>query len=186
MPARAAAHFASGCGKRGFRLQCFGQFALYEGVRHIPIRCKKARELLSLLVWEDGGPVSKRYAASMLWPESNLERARDCLYKTLSWLRSRPELCRTFGLSAIRESISISLENLSVDLMEFDRCYAGRGDIRCCRRAMELYSAPPFWRDCYDWSTEKQSLYELRYAEILHALSEYHRQQGGGLPQRNA
>ena len=129
-----------------------------------------------MLVWEAGGPISKRYAASMLWPESNIEHARDCLYKTLAWLRARVELCQSFGLTVVRESISIRLENLSIDMVEFDRCYAGRSDIRCCQRAVELYNGPPFWRDCYDWTIEKQSLYELRYDELLRALSEYHRQ----------
>lgn len=129
-----------------------------------------------MLAWEAGGPISKRYAASMLWPESNIEHARDCLYKTLAWLRARVELCQSFGLTVVRESISIRLENLSIDMVEFDRCYAGRSDIRCCQRAVELYSGPPFWRDCYDWTIEKQSLYELRYDELLRALSEYHRQ----------
>jgi len=137
-------------------------------------------------VLESGGPISKRYAAGVLWPESNAARARDCLYKTLSWFRTKPELCRLFGLSTVRESISIRAEAVSIDLAEFDRCYAGRGDVRCCERAVELYSGPLLWNDCYDWTDEKQSRYEILYSEILSALAAHRRgapAQGGGRPE---
>ncbi len=120
---------------------------------------------------ESGGPLSKRYIASVLWPEADLERARDCLYKTLSWLRAEPELYGLFGLDAGRESVSLHVEALSIDLVEFDRCYAGREDVRCCRRAAELYSGPLLWQECYDWTDEKQSWYEMRYAEVLDLLA---------------
>ncbi len=155
-----------------FRLQCFGQFALYKGSEYIPIQPKKARELLALLVVEAAGkPVSKRYIASVLWPESNMTHARDCLYKTLSWFRTRPELCELFGLKIYRESISFCTDALSVDLTEFDRCYARRDDIDCCERALELYNGPLFWQNCYDWTSERQSWYEIRYDELLNALA---------------
>lgn len=120
---------------------------------------------------ESGGPVSKRYIASVLWPEADLERGRDCLYKTLSWLRTEPELCGLLGLDAGRESVSLHAEALSIDLEEFDRCYAARADIRCCERAAELYSGPLLWQECYDWTDEKQSWYEIRYAEVLQILA---------------
>ncbi len=120
---------------------------------------------------ESGGPLSKRYIASVLWPEADLERARDCLYKTLSWLRAEPELYGLFGLDAARESVSLHVEALSIDLVEFDRCYAGRSDVRCCERAAELYSGPLLWQECYDWTDEKQSWYEIRYAEVLNILA---------------
>ncbi len=126
---------------------------------------------------EAGGPLSKRYIASVLWPEVDLERARDCLYKTLAWLRAEPELGGLLGLDAARESVSLRGEALSTDLEEFDRCYAGREDIRCCRRAAELYSGPLLWQECYDWTDEKQSWYEIRYAEVLSILAA-HRESG--------
>lgn len=121
----------------------------------------------------DGGTVSKRYAASVLWPESNMQRARDCLYKTIAWLRRRPELLRLFGLEVVREDIAIRPGGLPTDLEEFDRCYARRGDPDCCLRAAELYSGPLFWQDCYDWGMEAQSRYEVRYTELLSTLVDH-------------
>ncbi len=161
-----------------FRLQCFGQFALYKGSEYIPIRSKKARELLALLVLEAAGkPVSKRYIASMLWPESSMTHARDCLYKTLSWFRTRPELCELFGLKIYRESISVRTDALSIDLTEFEHCYARRDDIDCCERALELYNGPLLWQNCYDWTSERQSWYEIRYDELLNALAVCHQRE---------
>lgn len=161
--------------KDGLQLHCFGQFALYRGLERIPIGSKKARELLALLVLEGGGPISKRWIASVLWPESTLSHARDCLYKVLAWLNAKPELCQGVGLTCVRESISIRMDTLWVDTVEFDRCYAKRSDPSYCQRAAALYTGPLLWRDCYDWTDEAQSRYESRYSEILEALALHHR-----------
>lgn len=53
----------------GFTMQCFGRFRLYYEGSPVPLS-RKAGEFLALLACERGGPLPKRTAASLLWPDS--------------------------------------------------------------------------------------------------------------------
>lgn len=133
---------------------------------------------MCLLILEHKRPLSKRHAASLLWPDANAECARDCLYKTLSWLRTHPKVSSPFGLQILRNCLSVCMDQIQSDLAEFDQCYSHRSDIHCCERAVELYQGPLFWKDYFNWIDVWQSEYEIRYSVFLQNLAAYHCQQG--------
>lgn len=148
-------------------VHCFRRFALFNNGIHVPISCKKAKELLALMILESKGPISKRHLAATLWPQADTEHARDNLYKTLHWLRARPALYDPFGLHIERENIRMDTSQLRIDLEEFDQCYALRNQPFYRQRALELYQGPLLEEEYYDWSMDYQSQYEIRYAELI-------------------
>lgn len=119
------------------------------------------------MILENRVPISKRHLAATLWPQADAEHARDSLYKTLHWLRSRPALCHVFGLDVERETVRIDTSQLKIDLEEFDECYALRQQPLYRQRALELYQGPLLEEEYYDWSMDYQSQYEIRYAELI-------------------
>ena len=150
-----------------FTVQCFRRFALYDQGVNLPIGCKKAKELLALMVLENRIPISKRHLAVTLWPQADLDHARDSLYKTLRWLRAQPVLWDVFGLVVERESVHMDTSRLWIDVEEFNHCYALRCQPSFRQRALELYQGSLLEEEYYDWSVELQSVYEVRYEELI-------------------
>lgn len=148
-------------------MQCFRRFELYERGINIPITCKKAKELLALLVLETRASISKRHLAMMLWPEADERHARDCLYKTLQWLQKKPTICRAFSLKITRELVYVDTSDIRRDIDEFNHCYILRENPKFRQRALELYQGKLLEQEYYDWSIDYQTFYEIRFENLL-------------------
>ena len=150
-----------------FSVECFRRFVLYEKGIHVPITCKKAKELLALLVLENKAYISKKHLAVMLWPDADEQHARDCLYKTLCWIKKRPTICKAFSLKIARELIYIDTSGIKREIDEFDNCYNMRDNPIFRQRALQLYKGKLLEQEYYDWSIDYQIFYEIRYEDLL-------------------
>lgn len=138
----------------------------------------KAKELLALLACENGRPVSKRRAASLLWGESGEEQALDSLSKVCKNLRrfSREHgdflpLISTYG------ELQLDMDRLWCDLTEFSRL-AARGDTESLRQAAVLHTGDLLESEAYEWTGEYAGWLEIRFLELCDSLALRYRERG--------
>ncbi len=159
-------------------LICFGSFRLRLGGKLLPLKSGKAKELLALLACEDGGPVSKRWAASLLWEEAGEEQAMDSLSKVCRTLRAFSKqhgdclpLLFTYG------ELGLDMSRLRCDLSEFSRLAASDGT-ESLRRAAALHAGELLAAEAYEWAGEYGGRLEIRFLELCEALADRYREQG--------
>ena len=132
---------------------------------------RKAEELIALLACE--AVVSKREAATLLWPEAGPEQAMDSLYKLCARMRVLEQKGLTPPLETEDGRLSLRWEGAYCDLRAFDALYARRGDPSACAEAISLYR-PLLCEEGYDWAVEREGVYDIRYLSLLEqAVSHY-------------
>lgn len=161
-----------------FTINCFGKFQLLFHGTPVPIRNKKAKELLSLLVCEQGHFLSKKKAAATLWPASNPVQAMNSLYKLCQYFKNAAAPLSLLPLTIENQSLSLDLERIDSDLSAFMQLSSPKScDFLSCYTAAEaLYTAPLLFDECYDWIAPYEAYYEIRYQDILQHLITYYRQ----------
>lgn len=176
----------------GTTICCLGAFKVFTGSSAVPLAAwgsRKPRELLMLLICEQGRPVSREALVEALWPG---DPPRDCLPRlsvALSNLRrilaapGRPE-----AVVASRDTVYLDLDAIVVDAVEF-RELADRG-VRALARDPEagidalaaaeaLFRGEFFAEEPYDERVEplRNDLREV-YRSVLRRLAAHAEETG--------
>ena len=117
------------------RLRVFGRFeAEWSNGEAIAFTARKARSLLTFLAVEHPRPQTREYLATLLWGDSNDERARHNLRQVLSKVRGiSDQLILSEG-----DCISINTEVCNCDAVEFARLTKSEDPVDM-RRCLDLY-----------------------------------------------
>ncbi len=161
----------------GLEIFCFGAFRLRFAGNPLELPGRKARELVALLACEQGKPVSKRRAASLLW-DVGPEQARDSLSKVCRAIRSFSKGhgdCIPLGSSY--GELWLDLSHVRCDLTEFQELSRQEGE-ESWRQAAALYGGELLLADCFEWSEYYAGKYEMAYLELCRRLAGYYREQG--------
>ena len=148
------------------RVECFGRFNVTNGGSRVCFRSAKARELLALLVAERGRPISKRRAASALWPGSGERQAKESLYKAIRALKRMEGVSVPLPVLDERGSLALDMTGISADTEDFLHLHAEDSE-RSRRLACELYRSGLFADEDFDWVLEYDGTYEMRFQEML-------------------
>ncbi|MDR3090605.1 MAG: hypothetical protein LBU36_00185 [Clostridiales bacterium] len=153
-------------------MRCFSNFSVETGGETTDTHSAKANELIAFLACERGS-VSKRRAAETLWADSPPEKAIKSLYQTLRHLRTLdfpapPIVSETRG--ALRLAAA-------TDTADFLRLYES-GAPEDWERAVVLYRGILLVDNCYDWASEYEGYYDVRYYELLSRLAAHYASAG--------
>jgi DNA-binding SARP family transcriptional activator len=123
------------------------------------LRFRKSQWLLALLVLRHGSEVEREWASGLLWPEGV---DRQALRNSLANLRQAlgPETARL--LTPSRQTLSLDLSGVEVDLLAFDAAIA-RGDEGSLQRAVGLYRGPLLEGCAEDWVFQERLGREQAY-----------------------
>lgn len=125
---------------------------------------------------ERGRPLGKQRIAEMLWADSESPRALDCFYKAV---RGIAEAAEFYGVPLPIRSNSgavwLDMRRVDSDVISFDE-FCKKGDIASYREAASLYTAPFLSKELYDWTSEWQAYYDVRYLSIIQRLIEYYQE----------
>lgn len=157
-------------------MECFGKFSVYREGKYLPIRNRKAEELLAYLCCCDGRAVKKRMLEELLWADSERGKARESLYKVCGFLHRWQETeGMSLPLEIYREEIYLDTESIALDLREF-RTLCGGGSVEEWERAEKLYTAPLLFENSYEWVEEYEAVYDMAYYELLEKLHQYYQE----------
>jgi two-component SAPR family response regulator len=155
-------------------LRCFGRLTLQYRGRYVRIDSERARELLALLVVEDGRPMRKERLSGILWPDSTGELALDCLYKAIRSLRRLEEQGVSIPIVCNRNEVFLETGDIEIDTVMFEALY-GDGTKESFERAVPLYVAPFLADEYYEWTSSHQAFYEVMFHEIIERLTQHYR-----------
>jgi TolB-like protein len=133
------------------RLNVLGPFqAQWSDGTPLEVTGKKIQGLLGYLAVESARPHTREQLAALLWSETGDERARHNLRQALSKIR------RSYGplISSTGETLTLDLEQCSVDAREFDQL-ARSEDVVGLERCIELYRD-----DLLDGLVLREALYD--------------------------
>ena len=86
--------------------------------RRVRTNSRKADALLAFLCASENGEVSRQFAAGLLWSTSSEERARTSLRQAVRSIRHALEMVGFDGFHAYKETLSVDLSHIRVDLKE--------------------------------------------------------------------
>lgn len=164
-------------------IKCFGDFTVSINGKMIDDnwRTKKTEELLAYLLCMNGKSVSRERIISDLWPDLVLDKGYANLYTTQYNLKKR---FATFGIEKVLKSrlgsISLNLDNMKVDLLQFDslsKSYSeDKSEMEILEQMVDLYSGLLFENKPYSWTLNIQQPYEVMFDNALNTLIQYYRE----------
>ncbi|WP_145408701.1 response regulator [Paenibacillus xylanexedens] len=166
-------------------VKCFGDFAVTIDGKLIDDhwRTKKTEELFAYLLCMNGKSVSRERIINDLWPELVMEKGYANLYTTQYYLKKRLD---TFGIQHMLKSrlgnISLSLEDMKLDLLEFDhfseRYNEDKSNMEILEQMVELYTGMLLENKPYSWTLSIQQPYEVRFDNALNVLIQFYSERG--------
>lgn len=160
-------------------VRLFGQLQICVRGQPCYIENKKARELLALLL-AYRCPVKKAQAAELLWSGAGQQQAMDRLYQVLQAWRRDQVLQTYFPMEPRRNELELTDPACFCDLWEFEEAAAG-GDLQRMAKAVELYTGPLLFQECYEWTAEREAFYDLRQMKMLDVLVSHFTNTGDGV-----
>lgn len=103
------------------RIELLGGFRLSISRRPIELKSAKARALLTVLVFAEGGEITRERASSLLWSGSDPERARTSLRQCIRALRVGFEGTGFDGFYADKSLIRLTHDRCDCDIHELER-----------------------------------------------------------------
>ncbi|MCM3175947.1 response regulator [Paenibacillus sp. MER 99-2] len=166
-------------------VKCFGDFAVTIDGKLIDDhwRTKKTEELFAYLLCMNGKSVSRERIINDLWPELVMEKGYANLYTTQYYLKKRLD---TFGIQHMLKSrlgnISLSLEDMKLDLLEFDhfseRYNEDKSNMEMLEQMVELYTGMLLENKPYSWTLSIQQPYEVKFDNALNVLIQFYSERG--------
>jgi predicted ATPase/DNA-binding SARP family transcriptional activator/DNA-binding CsgD family transcriptional regulator len=151
-------------------------------------RLRKAKALLAALALEPGHRLPVEQAAELLWPESDGDRARMSLNRTLGWLRRLLDrkdhrgaewryLRLRQGTLRLGDASSVTVDVEAFEAAAADALHTRAPD--ACSRALELYTGDPLV-DTPDepWVVRRREELMTRYATLLLSAAEVYAERG--------
>ncbi|MBO5623765.1 MAG: hypothetical protein J5959_19290 [Butyrivibrio sp.] len=153
-------------------INCFGKLQLMYNNKPFPIKNKKAKELIGLLMCEQGKLVSKKKAAEMLWPDSTPSQAMNNLYKVCHYLKTSESPISLIPIFIDNQYLSLNVHLINSDLTQFMKLISQKDDDfpLFYANAEALYSGPVLYDECYDWILPYEAFYDIHYNNILEIL----------------
>lgn len=103
-------------------INCFGKFKVYaQNQEPIKWRTEKSKELVALLIYNNGREVTRDEIIELLWPETDVDRAIRYLHNSIYYIRKSME-SYSIDRSSIKISGSYSMiiaDNVSYDFRTF-------------------------------------------------------------------
>lgn len=166
-------------------VKCFGDFVVAIDGKRIDDnwRTKKTEELFAYLLCMNGKSVSRERIINDLWPELSMEKGYANLYTTQYYLKKRLD---TFGIQHVLKSrlgnISLSLEDMKLDLLEFDdfseRYNEDKSQMEILEQMVELYTGILLENKPYSWTLSIQQPYEVKFDNALNILIQFYSERG--------
>lgn len=165
-----------------YRLQLLGGFSLGSQEDSVSLSSKKAKALLAFLALHSNQSFSRDQLASLLWEDSDATQARQSLRQSLAVIRKALGGAKE-GLVAEGDTISLSSEAVSVDVVEFEKL--GKENIpESLECAMNLFKGDllegfnPRAAQFDDWLMLEQSRVRELALQIMQRLIEHYQTRG--------
>lgn len=134
--------------------------------------------MIAYLLCQKGKPVAKAVVACTLWPEVSATCARDSLYKICRYIKKLSLSGIPIPIISSHGYLRLDHNNIDCDIHRFEQLYEQRHDIKSCREAVDIYAGPLLFDEYYEWTTEYDAFYEIRYFELLDILIRYGKESG--------
>jgi len=158
--------------QQGLVLRLFGPAeVLVDGLPLPPLRSRKALWLLALLTLRVNRSVQREWLASMLWPDTDHEKALANLRTVLSELRKALGVEGRRLQPIDRHTISFDIEGANVDLVEFDQAIAS-GTHECLQLATSLYQGALLEGCGEEWVLQERIARERECLQALQKLGD--------------
>ena len=149
---------------------CFGGFSVYYHGVTMGIASKKAKELLALLLLQNGRPLSKKVIAELLWPDKIPQKSMACFYKTNQYLKNVPEFKEIFPLINSGGALSLDMSQVYSDINEFSQLLRQAPTIENRRRMLLLYQGSLFQNETFEWLSSQEAYFDMEYLEAAEWL----------------
>jgi len=151
----------------GLQVRLFGPLDIrVQGVPLAPLRSRKGRWLLALLILRPNREVAREWLAGTLWPDSDDAVALATLRRTLTDLRQALGAQAAALQSPTPQTLLLDMAGVQADLTDFDTLLA-KGDDDALTRAIALYRGPLLEGCSEEWIVPDR---EARTQAYLHAL----------------
>ncbi|WP_434749535.1 response regulator [Paenibacillus amylolyticus] len=169
--------------KHKVEIKCFGDFTIWIDGKVIDDnwRTKKTEELLAYLLCMNGKSVSRERIINDIWPDLVLDKGYANLYTTQYNLKKR---FHNLGIEKMLKSrlgnISLNLENMRVDLWDFDHFSKSyqedKNKVEILEQMVEMYRGLLFENKPYSWTLNIQQPYEVMFDNALNTLILFYRE----------
>jgi predicted ATPase/DNA-binding SARP family transcriptional activator len=152
-------------------IRLFGAFDVRRGGQPLPpLKLRKSRSLLALLVLRRGDEVERDWLAGLLWPEEAQSPALHNLRNCLTDLRHvlGPQAGRLRSPTA--RTLALDLTGATVDVLAFDAALS-RGDPDSLAAAAALYRGPLLEGCAEEWAFQERQSREQAYLAALEQLA---------------
>lgn len=149
---------------------CFGGFSVYCHGATVGIASKKARELLALLLLQNGNPLSKKVIAELLWPDKIPQKSMACFYKANQYLRSIPEFNEVFPIINRGGALALNMSQVYSDIHEFNQLLRQTPTVENRQRMLLLYQGRLFENETFDWLSSREAYFDMEYLEAAEWL----------------
>lgn len=166
----------------GLECRLFGTFDVrLKGLSLPPLRYRKEKWLLALLILRQERDVPRDWLAGTLWPDNEESLGRFYLRKALSNLRKAlgDEASRLQSPTSLM--LRLNMSGAFSDVLAFDAAVSGReaaGEEERLQEAVGLYRGP-LLQDCQEeWAFTERNAREQSYLAALERLAAIHKERG--------
>lgn len=153
-------------------IQLFGPLrVLVQGEPMPRVPTRAVEWLLALLVLRHGRTVDRAWLAGTLWPDSEESRALSNLRDMLVHLRKALGLERARVLSPTRDTLTLDLEGVEVDVVRFDRAVRNREEAEF-KHAVEVYTGTLLEGCTEEWVFSERASREQACLRALETLAD--------------
>lgn len=149
---------------------CFGGFSVYYHGVTMGVASKKAKELLALLLLQNGKPLSKKVIAELLWPNKMPQKSMACFYKANQYLKNIPGFNEVLPLINSGGALSLDMSRIYSDINEFSQLLRQAPTIENRRRMLLLYQGRLFQNETFEWLSSQEAYFDMEYLEAAEWL----------------
>lgn len=149
---------------------CFGGFSVYCHGVTMGVASKKAKELLALLLLQNGKPLSKKVIAELLWPNKMPQKSMACFYKINQYLKNIPGFNEVLPLINSGGALSLDMSRIYSDINEFSQLLRQAPTIENRRRMLLLYQGRLFQNETFEWLSSQEAYFDMEYLEAAEWL----------------
>lgn len=152
----------SDTGKRKIRVQCFGKFTIYDsGGSPLSWRTKKTEELMALFIHNRSRQMSRETIITVLWPETEVEKANTLFHTTLYNLKKAlGALDRSFELKKESGGYRLYYDSISCDVDDLEKVLLSLSQAcdenKTPDEIFSLYKGAYLEEDGYLWAENKR------------------------------
>ena len=151
-------------------IKTFGGFDVFADGKQVHFSSEKAKEMLALLLLQNGKPLSKRVIAELLWPNKMPQKSMACFYKTNQYLKNIPGFNEVSPLVNSGGALSLDMSRIYSDINEFSQLLRQAPTIENRRRMLLLYQGRLFQNETFEWLSSQEAYFDMEYLEAAEWL----------------